>query len=260
MPIRWPTDRCRFFLPAWWPHSWYNTRYGMELLPAFALGLGFAAQFLLIGARPRFQAAAGRSMRRRALFALVALNAGRWCASVRWSTWRAQKYRGAPALRDRDSAGAAGAAGRAAGRDGADGHIGLSGARGAHRDSAAADDQRERSGVYHDALAAPAQHAAIVLAFDGDEIDRAVKAHPEGLSAVGRFTARASPREHFTSPVLPGFSEPSDKRRSDGDSIGQGTFALIRRKIDSLYQSSRLRQRLSDCEGRGGAQVTIGQS
>ena len=31
------------FLPVWWPHSWYNTRYGMELLPAFALGLGFAA-------------------------------------------------------------------------------------------------------------------------------------------------------------------------------------------------------------------------
>jgi len=25
------------FLPVWWPFSWYNTRYGMELLPAFAL-------------------------------------------------------------------------------------------------------------------------------------------------------------------------------------------------------------------------------
>jgi hypothetical protein len=35
------------FLPDWWPHSWYNTRYGMEMLPAFALGLGFAAQFCL---------------------------------------------------------------------------------------------------------------------------------------------------------------------------------------------------------------------
>jgi 4-amino-4-deoxy-L-arabinose transferase-like glycosyltransferase len=35
------------FLPPWWPHSWYNTRYGMEMLPAFALGLGFAAQFAL---------------------------------------------------------------------------------------------------------------------------------------------------------------------------------------------------------------------
>jgi hypothetical protein len=30
------------FIPLWWPHSWYNTRYGMELLPAFAV---FAAIF-----------------------------------------------------------------------------------------------------------------------------------------------------------------------------------------------------------------------
>ena len=35
------------FLPVWWPHSWYNTRYGLELLPAFALGLGFVAHFCL---------------------------------------------------------------------------------------------------------------------------------------------------------------------------------------------------------------------
>ncbi len=29
------------FIPLWWPHSWYNTRYGMEMLPVFALSLGF---------------------------------------------------------------------------------------------------------------------------------------------------------------------------------------------------------------------------
>ena len=33
------------FFPAWWPFTWYNTRYGLELLPALALGLGFAAQY-----------------------------------------------------------------------------------------------------------------------------------------------------------------------------------------------------------------------
>jgi hypothetical protein len=27
------------FIPIWWPHSWYNTRYGMEMLPVFALSL-----------------------------------------------------------------------------------------------------------------------------------------------------------------------------------------------------------------------------
>ena len=30
------------FFPAWFPHSYYNTRYGMELLPAFALFPGLA--------------------------------------------------------------------------------------------------------------------------------------------------------------------------------------------------------------------------
>ncbi|MGB7603525.1 MAG: hypothetical protein WBM24_24695 [Candidatus Sulfotelmatobacter sp.] len=44
--------------------------------------------------------------------------------------------------------------------------------------------------MYRDALAAPAEHAAIVVAFDGDEIDRAVKAHPEGLIEVAHFTAK----------------------------------------------------------------------
>lgn len=29
------------FVPVWWPFSWYNTRYGMEMLPALALFLAF---------------------------------------------------------------------------------------------------------------------------------------------------------------------------------------------------------------------------
>ena len=39
------------FIPKWWPHSWYNTRYGMELLPAFALSLGFVAHLVLAAVR-----------------------------------------------------------------------------------------------------------------------------------------------------------------------------------------------------------------
>ncbi len=39
------------FIPPWWPHSWYNTRYGLELLPAFALGVGFFAAFRSDGDR-----------------------------------------------------------------------------------------------------------------------------------------------------------------------------------------------------------------
>ena len=42
-------------------------------------------------------------------------------------------------------------------------------------------------------LAAPAAHAVIVLAFDGDEVDRAAHRHPGGLTALLRFTAPGQP-------------------------------------------------------------------
>jgi hypothetical protein len=47
--------------------------------------------------------------------------------------------------------------------------------------------------VYREALASPARHAALVLAFAGDEIDAAVKAHPEGLRIVARVDAKDQP-------------------------------------------------------------------
>jgi len=47
--------------------------------------------------------------------------------------------------------------------------------------------------LWRAALEAPASHAAIVVAFDGDEVDRAVKAHPEGLAVAGRFTVTNQP-------------------------------------------------------------------
>jgi hypothetical protein len=41
-------------IPIWWPNSWYNTRYGMELLPAFALSLGFLVARLITQAERRW--------------------------------------------------------------------------------------------------------------------------------------------------------------------------------------------------------------
>ena len=35
------------FIPVWWPFSWYNTRYGMEMLPAFALFGAFAVGWVM---------------------------------------------------------------------------------------------------------------------------------------------------------------------------------------------------------------------
>ena len=42
------------FFPLWFPHSWYNTRYGMEMLPGFALGVGFLAAWLMARAEVRW--------------------------------------------------------------------------------------------------------------------------------------------------------------------------------------------------------------
>ena len=41
------------FLPVWWPFSHYNVRYGLELLPAFAVSVPLAAFFLVQLARNR---------------------------------------------------------------------------------------------------------------------------------------------------------------------------------------------------------------
>ena len=45
------------FIPSWYPHGWYNVRYGLELLPVFALALAWLAAEAaawLHARRPRF--------------------------------------------------------------------------------------------------------------------------------------------------------------------------------------------------------------
>jgi hypothetical protein len=185
------------FLPVWWPHSWYNLRYGMEMLPAFALGLGFAAQFVLAAVdefkprefNPRWvQSAAG------ILFAVVVLNATQmlrerpqvYVEGTRIiATRRPYDEQIPPALR-------ALLAGRPGGVVLMDTSVfpELVAFTGIPLRQTINESDLE---IYRAALAAPAAHAAIVLAFDGDEIDRTVKAHPEGLTAVRRFSTPGKP-------------------------------------------------------------------
>jgi Dolichyl-phosphate-mannose-protein mannosyltransferase len=180
------------FLPPWWPHSWYNTRYGMELLPALALGLGFAASFA-IGAVREFKPqwakyAAG------VLFALVALNAWQLVrkgplvyveGTKNIAAHRPYQTEIPPALRA-----------LLAKRPGA---VIL-------METSVDPEIVARTGIplrqtineadleiWDTALKAPSAHAAIVLAFHGDAVDRAVKAHPEGLTAVAHFSAKGQP-------------------------------------------------------------------
>ncbi len=193
------------FLPVWWPHSWYNLRYGMELLPALALGLGFAAHFWLGAVRefkPRWAsyAAAG-------LFALVALNAYQVVrerplvyveGTKNIEARRPFEIQIPPVLRA-----------LVAERPGGTvlmitsvypEVVALTGIR--LRQTINESDLE----IYRDALSAPAAHAAIVVAFDGDEIDRAVRANPAGLTALRRFTAPGQPSATIYVSGTPGSS------------------------------------------------------
>jgi hypothetical protein len=66
------------FLPVWWPFSFYNVRYGLELLPAFAVFVGLAEYFVAGLARNKM----GRTM---VPIAVVILVAGSYA-----SIWREQ--------------------------------------------------------------------------------------------------------------------------------------------------------------------------
>jgi hypothetical protein len=189
------------FLPVWWPHSWYNLRYGMELLPALALGIGFAAQLIraiMLEFKPRnfsgealtlwlncaaafLLAATGlnllqmlrerplvfvestkniesrRSYEKRIPQALKALLIQRPGAVILMETSADPELVALTGIPLRQTI------------------------------------NESDLEIYKDALAAPAAHAGLVLAFDGDEIDRAVKAHPSGLTVIKRFSAAGQP-------------------------------------------------------------------
>jgi 4-amino-4-deoxy-L-arabinose transferase-like glycosyltransferase len=185
------------FLPVWWPHSYYNLRYGLELLPAIALSLGFTAQFCVSAVEqfkpravgPRWAASASI-----ALFTMVALNA---IAMLREGplvyvegTKNIQAHRPyeraiPPVLRALLAERPAGAVLMITSTDPE--IVALTGIP--LRQTINESDLW----IYHNALRSPAARAAVVVAFDGDEVDTAVRAHPQGLSLVRRFSAPGQP-------------------------------------------------------------------
>jgi hypothetical protein len=180
------------FLPVWWPHSWYNTRYGMELLPALALGIGFAAQLALASSRViKLRSAAYVAT---ILYATVAVNA--WFVLLEKpltyiegikniESRRAVVLGIPPVLRS-----------LLATRPDAPVLMNTSvypqlvSLTGIPLRQTINESDRE---FYSAALSAPAEHAFIVLAFEGDEIDKAVKAHPAGLTLIQHFSAPNQP-------------------------------------------------------------------
>jgi hypothetical protein len=180
------------FIPPWWPHSWYNTRYGLELLPAFALGIAFFTHFIVTGVRefnprwPRYVIAG--------MFALIAVNTAilireRPLVYVEGTknieSRREYDLNIPPVLRA-----------LATERPNAPVLMNTS----VHPEFVAFSGIPLRQTINESdreylqaALAVPAKEAAIVIAFEGDDVDRAVRAHPEGLRPVAHFAMKDQP-------------------------------------------------------------------
>ena len=189
------------FIPPLWPHSYYNSRYGMEMLPALALFAFFAVQW----AESRWgqsQPLAKRLMQPIVLL-LIALNAvgmtyrtplvlqeaiNNSTTRVGFETALARQLlalpRGSVILMYNSD------------------HVG------ALEDAGIPLRQTVNEGDYdsfHAALAAPASHAAYVVAIAGDPVSAAVAAHPEGLTELtilcttGQPCARIYQSDRFAS-------------------------------------------------------------
>jgi hypothetical protein len=180
------------FLPVWWPHSWYNTRYGMEMLPAFALALGFAAQFLL-GAVREFKV----SWARYAAGALLAL--------VLWNAWKlvaekpltyVESVKNVESRRPLEEQVAAQLRELLLSPPGGMVLMKTSvfpqivALTGIPLRQTINESDRD---FFSNALQEPASHASVVLAFAGDDVERAVMAHPAGLVLVQRFSFPGQP-------------------------------------------------------------------
>ena len=181
------------FFPAWWPFTFYNTRYGIELLPALALGIGFAASSAA-GALRRWQGPRIAQLLPDIAFALlfvfVAINAAyllrqepiAYAESIANVDARLPYDQVIPPLLQ-DLLSRFPRATVLMNTSTYPEIVAFTGIplRQTINESDLA--------LWRAALEAPASHAAIVVAFDGDEVDRAIKAHPEGLTVEGRFTA-----------------------------------------------------------------------
>jgi len=175
------------FLPVWWPHSFYNTRYGMEMLPGLALGVAFGGSFLISATRefkPRFVTVAAAALTVAVAFSDWAVLQERPLTYVEGTknieSRRQFEEEIPPVLRRlvAEHPGAPVLMGTSV-------YPNLVAFTGIPLRQTINESDRV---IFSEAPSDPAKHAAVVVAFDGDEIDKAVKAHPAGLRLVRRFT------------------------------------------------------------------------
>lgn len=185
------------FFPSWWPYTWYNTRYGVELLPALALGLGFVAQLIagalrnikvpsLTPALPNLAFAFLFALAGLNVFALLRAHPVVYVESTKNSDARRPYDDSIPqALRSLLALDP-----RAPVLMNTSLYPEIVASTGIPLRQTINESDLE---IYRSALASPSTHAAIVVAFDGDEIDTAVKAHLADFTLMNSFSAQGQP-------------------------------------------------------------------
>ncbi len=187
------------FIPPFWPHSYYNSRYGMEMLPAFAI---FAALFLgwlqqLWSAR---QPVLVRLMTPVALL-LIAINTVAMMHGLPLVLKEAQansitRIAFEQAIANELKSFPAGVPILMYNSD----HVGALQHAGIPLKQTLSETDYDTWKV---ALAAPSEHAAYVVAIENDPVAKAVKEHPEGLTELavlcttGQSCARVYKSSHF---------------------------------------------------------------
>jgi 4-amino-4-deoxy-L-arabinose transferase-like glycosyltransferase len=160
--------------PDWWPFSYYNVRYGLQLLPAIAVFAALACQFAANFLRPRYVIGAAGLVIVASYFSVwqqtpICLREARVNGAERMAVEQelAEKLKSLP-----QSATVLMYCGAHAGA------LQMVGVPLKRRLC-----ENNHPG-WEDALARPAQSADYVVAFAGDPVAGAVREHPQGLEAV----------------------------------------------------------------------------
>ncbi len=192
------------FFPQWFPHSYYNSRYGMEMLPAFAL---FAAA-ALAGVEAKWPAV--RRYMQPVAVVLIALNAGLmfYAKPLVLQEALANSKTRIPfesALATDLELLPPGAVILMYNSD----HVGALQQAGIPLKQTVNEFDRDS---WVAALAAPAEHAGYVIAIDGDAVSEAVKAHPEGLQETTILCATGQPCARLYQSEVFGSKQGADTR------------------------------------------------
>jgi hypothetical protein len=168
------------FIPPLWPHSYYNSRYGMEMLPALALFAFLAVQWVEV------RWSQSKPMVKRLMQPIVLLFVALNTVGMTYRTPLVLKeaMNNSTTRVGFESALARQLLALPRGSEilmyNSD-HVGaLQGAGIPLRQTINEGDYDS----FHAALAAPAEHAAYVVAIAGDPVSAAVTAHPEGLTEL----------------------------------------------------------------------------